>query len=479
MHAWQPNSNWAAYFVILLTLFTASNSLAVDIEPGEYVAQSICASIKANTLNGNSSGFSSDLSQTNCRRPRYYKVGLESLMLDPNQFFSAANNQSNDVPDIVQRYWKDPNWPSETEEPLFIADNVLGFLSNIFDGATVERIKNVPLGVFRLIKKSDDETDDEGLRRLQQSVLNPVATAMDIYGDVSSGIKALGEGTGYSSNGRVQVCTGNLTNQFITRSDIAQKPLGFLMPASHVGLLIDNNARQYHAQGGHFRKGDIIRCTPANLSQPVSLSAAVNKLSCVASELIKHFDYSFLLQNCGEFTKEVLEASGFIYQINPNLGIGSGSLVTEAINYSTGRANSIKRHLNATITKCNERFDSLIQTLTELEHGSSLSTPIADMWFYSLEARMSVLLASARGKNLQNRIQVENNTYYFSSAYIEELTPKDLEKKYSRTQLYRFLRLADGLDTESWFWLQRKFPASVLFLKSARMAYALQQRNND
>lgn len=369
---------------------------------------------------------------------------------------------------FTERHWSRHKENPAVTAALYIPRLVWNLTRQVFTGEIAHRLANLAVGVYQTFRFGREDHWRKAAYRIADSPANPLALLNGAVSDAGASLKWARYSTGKTTS-RIQACTANITSVISTHVTVGH----FIMPATHVGVLVDGGAYETSDPQSSGALTDVVKqggglvCenVPILSGEPESL--AIERLECVDQLYTGQSGYEFGGYNCGGYTKDILKWSGLGFPKFPNMGIG--------VHFGVGPAEGARRarRLKTQVVEhCDRRIRAIQRALRALERGETLDN---DAWNYlmtdsrpsggpvwmSSDVRLQFLVLAARGKNAENRIWISGWIYRFElyskllDAYYDD-TPRGWEIKKSRRPFLK--ELFRGLDAEALAWLETVSP---------------------
>lgn len=285
-----------------------------------------------------------------------------------------------------------------------------------------EAFTHLAKGFYRLLPIGGaPRWKDAGFQFLA-SALNPFGLLNSLVSDVG----ALAKGHRYVNqrvSSRIQICTGNLG---LTNSGSATLE-ALLNPFDHVGVLIDGSEMFEDPGGGGI---DTVAahngadCSPVPILSQEPESVVIERLTYIADRL--GFNYSFVAENCGYFTREVLDAAGLAYPILPNLGIGAEIPLSPNLEKTRAERQQVRADLDRYQSEADEHLDDFRKVISSISANRVPDVAFSDqlpvdpknpdvhaMVPFSLDAYLELVSIASRSSNPAVRDWVKSSLLEF------------------------------------------------------------------
>jgi hypothetical protein len=331
---------------------------------------------------------------------------------------------------------------------------------------TYDSFMHFGVGAADLMKFGKKGHVADATYQFAESFLDPFDLTNSILSDVGAAIKSP-HYIGRRMSTRIQICSGNLG--LILDDGVNKYPkYSLILDVDHVGILVDNDEAFTDTGGGGLvgmqdKQGADCSAVPIMSNEPEEV--AIQRLNYIARDYRPQ--YHFMTSNCGYFTRDILNASGFAYPIFPNAGIGTEVPVTiEQEKFKQSRQSDVKSLLISKV-KSDIFLEKLRTLFNELENGTvpDVSFDAADFGAVTADTYLQILISATRGKNLDAQTwalnqfsQVAAPDNVFSLLWYGELA-KQIEKNgtsKSGKRLYR--QMMGGLDAADLQWFFKDKP---------------------
>jgi hypothetical protein len=340
---------------------------------------------------------------------------------------------------------------SDTEAKQALHFNPFRIMNRTYDS-----FLHFGIGIVDLVKFKKKNHFRKASYQFAESFLDPFDLTNSILSDLGAAIKSP-HYVGRRMSDRIQVCTGNLGLIYDDYDHHHYPLVSLAFDVDHTGILIDRD-ESFMDQGGggltEIKAKGGADCSAVPIMSDEPEETAMQRLNYIGHLYMPEYD--FFTANCGYFTRDVLNASGFAFPIFPDMGIGNELPITVEQAKFKERRESDKKILVDIKTLSDTYLDKLRKLFDDLEAGAvpdASAFSAQEISILTPDAYLQIIISATRGNNPAAQAWVMTNLTTDPQAYLETL--KQIQhngRSDAGKQLYK--QMMNGVTVTDLGWFQ-------------------------